>query len=452
MKWIKNKEGSVYWCEENVKNTRDILNQKGQGFCLAKWKQVTMHLESGLVHSCHHPKVHLVPLDELKKSPSALFNSNYLKSVRKQMLNNEKPSECNYCWRIENNNNYSDRYHKSLQDWALPYYDEVIKYSGDETVYPTYLEVSFSNVCNMQCLYCKPEFSSKWQEEISNNGPFIFKDSTSHDFDNSQARIIPNREHNPYIDAFWKWWPDLYNKLHTFRITGGEPLLSKHTFTAIDWLIENPNKKLEFSINTNLSIPETNWNKFVEKISLLKNNVKSVSVYTSIESTFDKANYSRRNINFKLLKKRVKFLLKQGVRVSIMSTYNIFAVTSFIDILKWIKDLRNNFDNIGIDIPYLKSPVYLDTQIVTDELLEEYIIPCLEYMKANNFRKNEINSMERIVNHINSISYDVSKHRSQFYDFVNQVDKRFNTDFKNVYPEMDSFLKTCKDSKESIIY
>ena len=32
---------------------------------------------------------------------------------------------------------------------------------------------------------------------------------------------------NPYVEAFWKWWPDLYQDLHTFRITGGEPLLSK---------------------------------------------------------------------------------------------------------------------------------------------------------------------------------------------------------------------------------
>ena len=35
-------------------------------------------------------------------------------------------------------------------------------------------------------------------------------------------------EHNPYVEAFWRWWPDLYRDLHTFRITGGEPLLSKN--------------------------------------------------------------------------------------------------------------------------------------------------------------------------------------------------------------------------------
>ena len=36
---------------------------------------------------------------------------------------------------------------------------------------------------------------------------------------------IPHREYNPYVEAFWKWWPELYQDLHTFRITGGEPML-----------------------------------------------------------------------------------------------------------------------------------------------------------------------------------------------------------------------------------
>ena len=29
------------------------------------------------------------------------------------------------------------------------------------------------------------------------------------------------------LKEFWRWWPDLYRDLHTFRITGGEPMLQK---------------------------------------------------------------------------------------------------------------------------------------------------------------------------------------------------------------------------------
>ena len=47
---------------------------------------------------------------------------------------------------------------------------------------------------------------------------------------------------------------DLFPNLHTFRITGGEPLLSRDTFKVLDYIIENPsvNPMIEISVNSNL--------------------------------------------------------------------------------------------------------------------------------------------------------------------------------------------------------
>lgn len=71
--------------------------------CAAKWQQVTIHLGTGTTHSCHHPKVHPIPLEELVKNPSALHNTKYKKELRKQMLDGQRPDECDYCWRVEDN-------------------------------------------------------------------------------------------------------------------------------------------------------------------------------------------------------------------------------------------------------------------------------------------------------------------------------------------------------------
>jgi hypothetical protein len=43
-----------------------------------------------------------------------------------------------------------------------------------------------------------------------------------------ERRPIPAREDNPYVEAFWKWWPDLYPELEHFRMTGGEPMMDKN--------------------------------------------------------------------------------------------------------------------------------------------------------------------------------------------------------------------------------
>ena len=54
--WIKNNSGNIVSNKENIQTVKNLLNDTGCGFCLAKFTQVTMHLGTGLVHSCHHPK------------------------------------------------------------------------------------------------------------------------------------------------------------------------------------------------------------------------------------------------------------------------------------------------------------------------------------------------------------------------------------------------------------
>ena len=44
--------------------TKDKLDNVGCGMCLAKWTQVTLHLQLGHTHSCHHPKTHKISKKE----------------------------------------------------------------------------------------------------------------------------------------------------------------------------------------------------------------------------------------------------------------------------------------------------------------------------------------------------------------------------------------------------
>ena len=218
--------GRVNQSDYNLNKVVGALDHVSPSLCLAKFTQVTMHLGTGQVHSCHHPIPHKIPLDELKETPAALFNTAILKTARQEMLNGKRPAECDYCWRIEDNKNksLSDRHLKSTEEWAITEYDNIVNSSGNEFFKPTYLEVSFGNTCNMKCVYCGPEFSSKWAEELKQQGPIKITDGPGEeqwlqgwqDLDNL---VIPNRNHNPYIDAFWQWFPEIYPTLRHYRIT-----------------------------------------------------------------------------------------------------------------------------------------------------------------------------------------------------------------------------------------
>ena len=60
-----------------------------------------------------------------------------------------------------------------------------------------------------------------------------------------KMHLFHNLEENPYVE-FLEMVPELYRDLHTFRITGGEPLMSKDTWRVLDYIIEekNPNRNL----------------------------------------------------------------------------------------------------------------------------------------------------------------------------------------------------------------
>ena len=111
-----------------VDDVRKKLNKVSSCFCLAKWTTVTFHLESGTAHSCHHPKVHSIGLKEIKDNPAGLHNTEFKIEQRKKMMNGERPSECQYCWNVEDlkTNQVSDRILKSSAPYSIGQIDDII--------------------------------------------------------------------------------------------------------------------------------------------------------------------------------------------------------------------------------------------------------------------------------------------------------------------------------------
>jgi organic radical activating enzyme len=502
LNWDKTKWGNIKLSQHNLSKMKDTLDSKGCGFCLAKWTQVTMHLGTGLTHSCHHPSPHKIPLEELKNNPSALHNTNHKKEQRKQMLNGERPAECDYCWRIEDNktNSFSDRVYKSMDAFSFNDYDQIVDLTGDENIYPRYVEVSFSNVCNFKCAYCGPNFSSKWAEEINKSGPYKL-DKMLFNGGKDVVTQVKNKEDNPYTEAFWKWFPTAQQHMHTFRITGGEPLLSKHTFTVIEYLIANPNPDLEFAINTNAGVPDKVWKRFVDLIKKLEDNkaVKRFTLYSSAEATGKQTEYIRDGMDWNQFVNNIEYFLNNTIdtRVTFMSAFNLLSAPTFknfleyvlklkkqyntCDIQYWIKDetivnlekfnsistlretppTKKSFARIGIDTPYVRSPEFLDARILTKQVLEDYLIPCLDFMVENPvyigwndnlaFDQAEIEKLKRIIlDLIIHVRYDDSKdvqlNRKRFYQFVREYETRRGYNFEETFPELVEFLQVCKEA------
>jgi pyruvate-formate lyase-activating enzyme len=208
---------------------------------------------------------------------------------------------------------------------------------GTTTMKPISWDYRFSNLCNFACAYCNPSLSSKWLAEIEMHGPY----PTSQNFNNINSKIYLEKDDNPYVKAFWSWWPEVYPGLDTLRVTGGEPLLTKHTYKLIDKILETPNPNLNLSFNSNLGI---DLQKFIESISRIRAgiDVKKIRIFTSNESHGNKSEYIRFGINYDQWLSNIDLLLSSlpDVNLGIMVTYNMLAVSSFTDFLKDIKKIK----------------------------------------------------------------------------------------------------------------
>ena len=488
---------------ENASLVKDMLNEKGPGFCLAKWTQVTLHLGVGLNHSCHHPKTHEIPLDEIKDNVNALHNSSYKKSVRKQMLNGQRPAECDYCWRIEDNTEqFSDRVYKSIEPWSYADMEKIKSMSGDEDVYPRHVEISFSNICNFKCSYCGPEFSSKWVSEINKYGPY--KLPSGMHFNPIQNKQILERQENPYIDAFWKWWPEAVKHMHTLRVTGGEPLMSKHTMHVIDHLLENPQPELEFHLNTNGNPPDNIFIEFTKKVQLLIDNncIKRFVLFTSAESHGKQAEFSRDGLDWNKFTDNIEYFLKntRETQVVFMCAFNILSLPSFKQFLEYTKDLKTRYNKnftygwlqkrgfdfdqdyisrldgldhrVLIDTPYVRHPNFLDSNMLTMELASKYLLPAINYMFANKmthdwhgqigFEEWECQKFKRIVLdlvnalHGNVLEEDlqadtkIAKQRADFYNWTKMYKERRGMDLLDYIPEFENFIKVCESEAKKL--
>lgn len=459
--------------DDHLKKVNTDINNISPSFCIAKWKQVTMHLQNGSTHSCHHPDTHHVPVDEIKRNYKALHNSEFKKQQRKLMLEGKRPSECDYCWRVEDSpgNHYSDRTYKSADgSWAFPYLNDIVSKPWDDDTDPSYVEVSFSNVCNFKCSYCAPHISSKWMEEIEKYGPY----PTTHNYNNlgwiksTNKMPIPNNEENPYVDAFWQWFPDMYKSLKYFRITGGEPLLNKNTFKVLDYIIENPNPDLEVAINTNMNPPKELFDRFLEKVKIIINEkkLKNFKLFTSAEAHGKQSEYIRFGMDYNMWLENMHRTYREipGIQFTIMSTYNILSLTSYIPFLQDVLDIKKEYSTkthspLLLDIPYLRHPEHQSVFVMSKNELgmieEQVTFMCknLEHKDwhgtANKgFYDTEAEKLKRIYTMAkDSIEHPnewLTTNRRDFAIFVDEHDIRRGTDFVETFPELESFYNACR--------
>lgn len=443
-----------------LKDRIAAINNVSPTFCLAKWLQSTTTLYNGYTHSCHHPTAHKINVDDIKKNPRGLHNTPIKIVARADMLKGIQTPECDYCWNIENlgEDHFSDRHYKSANAgmgiWQG--YDRVKESGLGENISPAYLEVAFENICNLKCAYCSPDVSSRWMEEVQQHGGYQMEDGYVHHDLEWMKKIgkfpIHHKEQNPYIEAFWKWWPELYESLDTFRITGGEPLLSENTWKILDYLIENPKPDFKLGINTNMCVPKSLIVKLCDKLNQLHGKIREIIIFTSAESTNEWAEYSRFGMNWGTFNSNIETFLMNtppAIRMHVMTTVNILSASSFHFFLEWLMDLRRRFGSnkkqsrIAFNVSYLRWPKHMSLTLLDTnqkKYFSERIHAVIQKFPADEVKLDalyleEIDQLHRLLNFISSVDAD-PKEIKNFVRYFDEYDARRGTNLLETFEEL----------------
>lgn len=456
--------------QERIKTIKiKVENEVGPTFCLAKWHHVTMYLQTGETHSCYHPAPHKIPLLDVFENPSALHNTAHKKQERKMMLEGKQPEGCQYCWNIEamGPDYISDRHIRNASIFTEERYEQTAKGPWDQNVNPEYIEINFGNECNFKCGYCHPKYSSRFFNEIKEHGPVTTV--KNHRCDVDWMKLYSREEENPYVDAFWKWWPSLRETLNIMRVTGGEPLMHVSTWKLLEKINKDPMPGLELNVNSNLGVKSALVDRLSTETEALKTSgkIRTFKLFTSMDTWGSRAEYIRTGLELGLWEQNFHtYLTKTTSPITFMITFNILSVTTFKTFLAKVLEWRKQYGwyedkkehRVRFDTPYLRDPIQYDMNLLPKQEFMPFMKESLKFMEDNvddnasdKFTSVEFEKFKRVVDYMESTNYTREKlieGRRDFYNWFAAMDQRRGTNFLETFPEMEAFYKLCEITNE----
>ena len=434
------------------------LDTKSASFCAAKWYNATIWLGSGQTTSCHHPPAHHVTEKEVIINPAALHNTRQKRDDRAKMLAGDRPSGCEYCWKIEDmgRDAISDRVYKS-RIYPIEALHEAFNTPVHEDVNLKTLEIAFDRTCQFACSYCNPAFSSTWVNDIKKHGAYtgLVSDGRNHfTHTHDSAQLYTFNQANPYVDAFFTWWEtDLHRTLQELRITGGEPLMSGYTWKLIEWFKTNQGKSTtKLAINSNLGFDTEKLTEFIDAIRSLPH----VDLYTSMEAVDTQAEYIRDGLDYQQWINNVQLLLESDSvkAVHVMCTINALCLDSLPRLLYQLLEFKQMYgrERVNFTLNILRFPSFQSPLVLPDHIRIQYKNQLIDFLARNinnsYLQEHEINHIQRLIDYLDVVktphsdTFELPSLHNDFKQFYSQYDVRRSKDFVNTFPNLKEWYDT----------
>ena len=392
-------------------------------FCMMPW--IHMHMwPAGYTYPCCMSDPALPVGNTQEQSLQDIWNGEQMRQLRLNMLQNKKSPECRRCYELEENGMWTLR--NSSNENFKHHQSKVEETSDDGSagdVNMAYMDIRFSNLCNLKCRSCGPQFSSSW-----------FEDHKATHGDPGHPKILQVRDD---MLSFMDELDPLLESVERVYWAGGEPLITKEHYDILDKWIAMGKRGVKMDYTTNFT------QMFYKRKTAFEywNSFEHVRVAASLDANHARGEYLRKNMDWTQVVQNRRDMLEQCPHVyfEITPTVSVYNVLNLPDFHKeWIEEGLLEPQNIRINI--LLDPTYMRLSIlppwIKDRVRERY----LEHLKYI----EQFDNMQKVKNDFESILKFINDDRTEeiriFKYKTEKVDRLRNESVLNVFPELAGMI------------
>lgn len=373
-------------------------------FCYAPWTNVDIDPQGVIAPCCKFQITHYQQRFNIQQHTLTQYaNSDLVAEIKNEFKQGTWPQGCERC-KIEEQNSIKSKRNLDFERWQHYYNNVELEQSNFITA-----SVSFGNTCNLKCITCSSNASSRWQQEsrtIYNiNFPHVkfYKENFVQDF----IEQAPNAVH--------------------LDITGGEPLLSgveEQKNLLRHYINTDQAQHMSLHYTTNVTVyPDQSW------WDLWKN-FKEVDIQLSIDGLGARYEYLRFPANWSDVENNTQKYIEQSsllnnIRLSVshtVSAYNIFYLDEFFT---WCY-------NVGLPRPWLGRvhiPNHMAPEVWNAEARKAIV------QKLESSQHSDVVDWAMLINNADqSVLFDT------FKKYLQQHDTYRNTNFASTFPELAPYI------------
>lgn len=314
------------------------------------------------------------------QSIDEVWNSNFLKSARKLMLENKEINMCNHCYAVEDSGGRSLRneYNTNYKDRFIALVEEAKQNNYEINTFPPFVELRTGNTCNSACRMCNTNDSSLvYKENTEIHKTLKFQGFRSEDVDRGYRtigqpeRIIFGLRNDTLkdrvmdLDAHFDEIIDNIKDIKIITLSGGEPFLLEKTIVLLEE-IANKNPNMMLYVNTNGSI-------ISDRIIKALNKIQEVRICVSLDGHGRTQEYIRYPLKWDKIEKNIfqlKSLTRKGFYLNFNITVQAFNILNLDPLLTMlVKDFAGHHVNLSL----LTSPQHLAIQSLPRHIKERAV-------------------------------------------------------------------------------